>query len=399
MAESPTYNVSSISLRVMSVLLAVIVYPLAPGLIWAEDSADQVEWQRRVVLRAGQEVQGDYFAFGPHVEISGTVHGDVYAAGAEVLVDGIVDGDLIVAGGEVRVSGEVTQDARIAGGTVTLSGKIHRNATIAGGDVHLTDSSHLTGSAVIGAGNLLLGGSIDGNVRIGAGNVTLSKAIGGDFAVASPAIRLTSRASVGKNIRYWSDDEPSIDEGATVRGTVTRHPIPEVFKGEEAKRGLAGVKLIAGLISFTSTLLLGLLLLHIYPIFTSRVTLKIQERPWVVLGVGGALLFGVPLLIALCMVSILGIPIGLMLAAMYVVTLYLGRVFVMLWLGQRLLSLVSAPSSTTRAFIAGLVVYFILSLLPLVGGVITMLTIVIGLGSILMTKKELVVKLRNDQVV
>jgi len=399
MSESLAYNLLSVSTRIMGVILAVIVCPLGTGLIWAEDSSDQVEWQKRVVLRAGQEVQGDYFAFGPHVEISGVVHGDVYAAGGEVLVDGVVDGDLIVAGGEVRVSGEVTQDVRIAGGTVTLNGKIHRNATIAGGDVHLTDSAHLKGNAVIGAGNLLLGGSIDGDVRIGGGNVTLSKVIGGDLAVAAAAIRLTSRASVGKNISYWSDDEPSIDEGATVLGTVTKRQIPEVFEGEEVRRGVAGMKLVAGLVSFVSTLVLGLLLLRIYPIFTTKVAAKIQEQPWVVLGVGGALLFGVPVLIIFCMVSVLGIPIGLMLAAMYVVTLYLGRVFVMLWLGQRLLRLVSDSSSVARAFVAGLVCYFIVSLVPLIGGLVTMLTIVTGLGAILITKKELVVKLREQQMV
>jgi len=383
----------------MSVILGVMVCLLGASRVEAEDSSEHAEWQKRVVLSAGQEVQGDYFAFGPHVEISGTVHGDVYAAGGEVLVDGVVDGDLIAAGGEVRVSGEITQDVRLAGGTVTLSGKIHRNATIAGGDLHLTDSSHLKGNAVIGAGNLLLGGSIDGNVRIGAGNVTLSKAIGGDLAVAAPAIRLTSRASVGKNVIYWSDDEPSIDEGATVLGTVTRRPIPEVFKGEEAKRGLAGMKLVGGMVSFASTLLLGLLLLRIYPVFTSRVASKIQEQPWVVLGVGGALLFGVPMLIVVCMVSVLGIPIGLMLGAMYVVTLYLGRVFVLLWLGQRLLRLVSDSSSAIKAFVTGLVTYFILALVPLIGGMITMLTIAIGFGAILMTKKELVVRLREQQLV
>lgn len=399
MAESPGYSVSSVSLRIISVILGVMVCLLGASRVETEDSSEHAEWQKRVVLSAGQEVQGDYFAFGPHVEISGTVHGDVYAAGGEVLVDGVVDGDLIVAGGEVRVSGEITQDVRLAGGTVTLSGKIHRNATIAGGDLHLTDSSHLKGNAVIGAGNLLLGGSIDGNVRIGAGNVTLSKAIGGDLAVAAPAIRLTSRASVGKNVIYWSDDEPSIDEGATVLGTVTRRPIPEVFKGEEAKRGLAGMKLVGGMVSFASTLLLGLLLLRIYPVFTSRVASKIQEQPWVVLGVGGALLFGVPMLIVVCMVSVLGIPIGLMLGAMYVVTLYLGRVFVLLWLGQRLLRLVSDSSSAIKAFVTGLVTYFILALVPLIGGMITMLTIAIGFGAILMTKKELVVRLREQQLV
>ncbi len=399
MPESRAYSVLRVSKRIMSLVLVVFGCLWGPGLLWAEDSSEHAEWKKRVVLSAGQEVQGDYFTFGPHVEISGTVHGDVYAAGGEVLMDGVVDGDLIVAGGEVRVSGEVTQDIRMAGGTVTLSGKVHRNATITGGDVHLTDSSHLKGSAVIGAGNLLLGGSIDGDVRVGAGNVTLSKAIGGDLAVAAPAIRLTSKASVGKNVIYWSDDEPSIDEGATVLGTVTQRPIPEVFKGEDAKRGLVGMKLVGGMVSFVSTLLLGLLLLRIYPVFTSRVASKIQEQPWVVLGVGGVLLFGVPMLIVLCMVSVLGIPIGLMLGAMYVVTLYLGRVFVMLWLGQRLLRLVSDSSSATRAFVTGLVTYFILALVPLVGGLITVVTIVTGLGAILMTKKELVVRLREQQLV
>jgi len=101
MPEIPTYSVLRVSMKVASVILAGIVYPLGAGLLWAEDSSEQAEWQKRVVLSVGQEVQGDYFAFGPHVEISGTVHGDVYAAGGEVLVDGIVDGDLIVAGGEV----------------------------------------------------------------------------------------------------------------------------------------------------------------------------------------------------------------------------------------------------------------------------------------------------------
>jgi cytoskeletal protein CcmA (bactofilin family) len=386
-------------MKIISVILAMIVCSLQPDPIWGEDSSDQAKWRERVVLSAGQEIQGDYFAFGPHVEISGTVHGDVYAAGAEVLVDGVVDGDLIVTGGEVRVSDEVTQDVRIAGGTVTLSGKIHRNATIAGGDVHLTESLHLKGNAVIGAGNLLLGGSIDGDVRIGAGNVTLSKTIGGDLAVAAAAIRLTSRASVGKNVRYWSDDEPSIDEGATVLGTVTRHPVPEVFKGKEVQRGVSGLKCFAGMVSFASTLLLGLLLLRIYPVFTANAVTTIQERPLITLGVGGAVLVGTPPLAFLCMATVLGIPIGLMLGVMYLVTVYLGRVFVILWLGQRLLGLVSNSPSVVWAFVIGLGCYVIVSLVPLIGGLVTILTMVIGLGAILITKKELVVKLREQQMV
>lgn len=70
-------------MRIMSVIFAMIVCPSGPGLVWAEVSSEHAERRKRVVLSAGQEVQGDYFAFGPHVEISGTVHGDVYAAGGK----------------------------------------------------------------------------------------------------------------------------------------------------------------------------------------------------------------------------------------------------------------------------------------------------------------------------
>jgi hypothetical protein len=142
----------------------------------------------------------------------------------------------------------------------------------------------------------------------------------------------------------------------------------------------------------------GLLLLRIYPVFTAKAVSTIQERPWITLGVGGAVLVGTPLVAFLCIVSVLGVPIGFILVAMYVVTLYLGRVFILLWLGQRLLRRAS-DSSAARAFVVGLAVYFILSLVPLIGGLITMLTIVTGLGAILITKKELVVRLRNEQVV
>jgi cytoskeletal protein CcmA (bactofilin family) len=392
-------NLLRIATSVMSALFGVVACLSGPYLAWAEESSERSKWRELVVLRAGEEVQGDYFAFGPHVEISGTVHGDVYAAGGEVLMDGVVDGDLIVAGGAVTVSGEVTQDIRIAGGNVTLSGEIYRNATIAGADVHVIESAHVTGNLLAAAGNLVVGGLIDGDVRIGAGKVTLSNETGGDLVVAAAAIRLTSNASVGKDFRYWSDDDPSIDEGATILGTVTKRQIPEVVKGEEFRRGLAGMKLVAGTVSVVSTLLLGLLLLRIYPVFSRRVAATIQEQPWVTLGVGGALLAGVPLLILLCMVTVLGIPIGLVLGGMFLVTMYLGRVFVMLWAGQRLLGLMRDSPSVVWAFVTGLIAYFTVSLIPLIGGLVTLLTMVTGLGAVLITKKELVQRLREQREV
>lgn len=381
---------------ILFMTLALVAVPNAGR---TEEPTGRSEWEKRVVLPAGQEIQGDYFAFGPHVEISGTVRGDVYAAGGEVLVDGTVEGDVIVAGGKVTLSGHVTQDVRAAGGNVTLSGQIDRNASVAGGDVHLTDSAHVRGNLLSGAGNIQLAGQVDQDARIGAGNMTGSNKIGGSLTVAAAHIRLTSKASIGKHVRYWSEEEPSIDEGAQIAGTVTRREIPESLKGENFQRGLTGMKVMAGFVSLVSTLLLGLLLLRIYPVFSERVAATIQERPGASVGVGGLLLIGVPLLITLFMATVVAMPIGLMLGAMYLVTLYLGRVFVVLWLGQKIVHSLSIVRSPSWTFVTGLFAYTVLSLLPLIGTLVTLLAMVAGLGAILITKKELVVTLREQRVV
>lgn len=383
-------------MRTFIVLFANVVAWCAP--VFADDGSLEEFFKRRAVLGSGQVVQGDYFAFGPHVEVSGTVNGDVYAAGGEVLVDGTINGDLIVAGGKVTISGTVSQDARIAGGQVTLGGTIGRNVTVGGGDVQVTESASVRENLLVGGGNVQLAGQIGRDVRAGAGNVTLSNKIGGDLAVAAAAIRLTSKASVGKNVTYWSETHPSIDEKATVMGTVTKRPIPEAFKGEKVRRGVAGIKLVAGMVSFASTLLLGLLLLRIYPVFTLKAATTIQERPWISFGAGGAVLAGTPFLVLFCMATVLGIPIGLMLGALYLVTLYLGRVFVMLWVGQRIVRRLSDSPSLSWAFVTGLIVYSLVSLIPLIGKLATLFTLVAGLGALLITKKELVVKLREQQM-
>ncbi len=382
----------------MGKLLVTVTVTLA----LAAPAGGEVDLERlmpseRSVLAAGKEVQGDYFAFGPHVEISGTVHGDVYAAGGEVLVDGVIDGDLIVAGAKVIVSGTVSQDARIAGAQVTIGGTIGRNLTVAGGDVQVMEPSHIRGNVLAGAGNVQLAGQVDGETRVGAGNVVVSSRIGGDLAAAAGAIRLTSKASVGRNFRYWSEQAPSIDEGATIRGTVSQRSVPEMLKAERLQEGLTGLRLTVRAVNFVSTLLLGLILARVYPVFSLAVGRTIGERPMASLGAGAAALVGVPLMILVCFATVLAIPLGLVLGALYVATLYLGRVFVMVWAGQWLLLRVSDSPSPGWSFVTGLVLYSLLTFLPLAGGIVMLLTVLTGLGALLLTKKALVERLREER--
>lgn len=375
--------------------IALMAVWLIAGNLFAEFS-----WpESHPVLQAGRDVQGDYLAFGSHVVISGTVHGDVYAAGRDVVVDGTIDGDLIAAGGTVIVSGTVSQDVRIAGGEVTASGTIGRNATVAAGEIHLSQQGRIKGNWLAAGQRVGIAGPIEGDAKIVAAEVTVSDAVGSDLSVAAPAIRLTSNASIGRHFRYWSDADPSIDERAKVRGTVARRPIPEVLQGEWLLERLTALNLAWTAISFFSTLILGLMIVQSYPIFSLAVDWTIRERPLASLGTGAAASLGMPIVILVSCATVLALPLGIVLAALYVATLYLARIFVMVWAGQLVLLLMSDSPSPTWAFLVGLVLYSLCMLIPVVGLFVTVTTLFAGVGALLLTKRALVEQLRERRLV
>ena len=91
-------------------MVMLLILCMLPATAQADEPLSRAPWKERAVLRAGQIVQGDYFAFGPHVEISGIVNGDVIVAGAKVIL-----------------SGTVAQDARVAGAQVVSISLTHRH--------------------------------------------------------------------------------------------------------------------------------------------------------------------------------------------------------------------------------------------------------------------------------
>ncbi len=365
----------------------------------AEDSSDRSMPRRHAVLPAGQVVQGDYFAAGPRITISGTVHGDVYVAGGRVLVDGIIHGDLIAAGAKVIVAGDVAQDARITGAHVVVSGKIGKNMTVGGADIQVTTAASIGGNVVAAGADVEIEGPVGRDAKIGAGHVIVSNHIGGDLVAAAGTVRVTSQAVISGRLRYWADAEPIIEEGATVRGSVTQRRLPEGWQAEGVRRGFAGLRVLTWAMSIVSTLILGLVLLRIYPLFTRRVASTMRELPWRSLGWGAVALIGIPILAAVSVITLLGAPLGIIMLGLYAATVYIARVYAMTCLGQILLRRTSDSSPLAWSFVAGLSVYAILTLVPIVGDIVTTATVLFGLGALLMTKAGLIAALRGEQMV
>ncbi|MGH7255567.1 MAG: hypothetical protein ACREI3_07295, partial [Nitrospirales bacterium] len=313
----------------------------------------------------------------------------------------VIHGDLLAAGGTLTLSGTVTQDIRAVGGQITVSGDIGRNVTLAGGTLLFTPSATIQGSLVASGGLLRLAAPVRGAVTVAAGSATLSGRIDGRVEAIAGTLRLTSNARLADRLTYRTPEPASIDEHATIAGPITRKRMPRALlpETEDVFELLVGLWLLANAASLVTTLVLGLLLLHFSPKLTHVAMSHFSERPLETFGLGLLGLIGAPLLAALMALTVLGLPLAAFVVVLYLLSLYLGRLFVLGWAGLQVLTWLGKPDSRPTAFVVGAVAYFLLSLIPFLGGLLTFFTLLAGLGTLLLTFQAVYTAARQEGLI
>lgn len=325
--------------RVSSLLVAVaLVLALLPGPALADDRAG-----RTVVVEEGETVEGDLSAVGGSVVVRGHVTGDVEAVAGSVVVTGTVDGDVTGAAGSVRIDGTVGGRVRVAAGSLWI-----------GSDA-----------------------MIDGDVDAAVGSATIAGTVGGTVRIGADSIDLRPSAVVEGDLAYEGTLE--MGEGATVEGTVREDPDLVFGPGVRLPTVPPGVGLLYG---FLAHLLLGAVLLLAFPLFSSRTVDRALDDPLRSGGVGLLLLVGIPVVAVLVMLTVVGIPFGLLGLGLYALLLWVGFVYGAFALGSLALSRVGREHRW-GALALGLAVLVALQWLPVLGGLLRFVALVAGFGALL----------------
>ena len=331
-----------------------------------------------------QEKKGPYFTSGSSVTISDTINGDVYAAGGTVIVDGTINGDLLVAGGTVDIKGQVTQDVRAAGGNVTISGRVGGNVTVGTGDFVLASTGSVGRSLVAGAGTMQLQGPINGNVYAGVGTLTLK-----------PGSRING------NLFYSSGRKATIAPEAQINGQIKYTPtkMKQQLPEQRVQQFATGAAVIGKLINLIALFIIGLLIMYAFPTFTQRVVDTVGKSPGKSIGIGLLIFFFTPLLAFLIMIMFVGIPLALIMLFWYAAALYITKLFVIIFLGEWAMQYGTKQKSTILVLITGLIVYLLLTFIPVVGWFIGFVAMVWGLGASTLVKQQTYVSLRKKNLI
>ena len=337
-----------------------------------------------IVTVANEEViDSDLYVAGGTIIIDGTINGDLIAAGKTIRVNGPVNGSIIAAGGTVNINGEVTHAVRVLGETLNISGTIGRDLLVAGSEVSLASTAKIGSDLLLGAGTALIDGLIQGDINGGVESLTIA-----------------STATIQGKLTYISEDEANIQSGAQIRGTIT-HQLPDVKERlavgthrlpNVGERLVTGIGLWGKVIGFLMTLVLGIIIVLLAPKRVKAVTESIRTRPWASLGWGAIILIFTPIAALIVCITIIGLPLGLIVLALYTIAIYLTQLFAGLLVGQLIIGTfrgVETRAALIGALALGLAILSLLRLIPYLNFFIGLATVLFGLGAILVSERKL----------
>ncbi|MFC5278928.1 polymer-forming cytoskeletal protein [Halorubrum rubrum] len=310
---------------------------------------------------AAQSIEG---ASGSIVVDEGETVDGIESVAGTVVVRGTVAGDLSGAAGSIRIAetGRVEGNVDAAAGTLVVDGTVEGDVRTGTGSFELTDT-----------------GRVDGSIDVGAGSIVVDGTVGGDVRAAGDSVAIGPNAEVGGEFRYDAEEFTRSPDASVAGGVVE----------DASLRGDAGVGFgmdvapswFGTAYAFAANLVLGAVLLLAFPRFSRDVAARVEADPLASGGIGLLTLVAVPLALLLMTITIVGIPLALLGIAGYVAAVWIaavyGRYAVGMWVTRRL-----GAENRWIALVGGLLGFAILGAIPLVGGVVELLALLLGLGAL-----------------
>ena len=310
---------------------------------------------------------GAALAFAGYVAAQESVDAAHIWLGADVNISEAVEGPVHAAGGNVTLDAPVNGDVRMAGGTVTV-----------GNTAVVSDNVSLAGGTVV------VDGSIKGKLRAAGGTVRIDGSIAGDASIAAGTLELGPHARIEGKLKFRGGDLRQDPAAQIVGGVDHRERRSFPHRHHEAtveERFSHGWAWSAGL------MVLAALIAAALPGASQRMAQELRDRPWITPLVGLVALTTIPIAAVLVMITIIGIPVGVLALIAYAALLLLGYVWIAVVVGAMLLDRVK-PETAARtasrigAAVLAMLVLALLVRVPYLGGLVKLGALVVGVGMI-----------------
>lgn len=355
-------------------LLAVLVRGAAAESIWVTTN--------QYALPDDQLIAGQLYVVADQASLGGVVADDVFLlAQGQAVFSGTNGGDTWVVASQAQLGGRMLDHVRVAGQSVIVRGDLERSLYALGSAVVLSTGCVVRGDVMAAGENVTLEGTVGGQVHIMAQSVTLAGNFAGNVNVVAQDIVVMPGAFVAGDLRYTSPKELFLDNRSQLGGELQR-VLPA--NAEQASSSPSIASLVLLLIQAIAALLAGLAFSALFPRAVGRATRLVRFSLLRCMVAGFSALFLVPVLALAAALTMVGLPLAILVAALAGSLLYVGKIVVALVLGGLLLRR-RGPQSfgvAASAMAIGLFLLYGSFALPVIGGSLALAVAVIGSGAL-----------------
>lgn len=379
--------------RLFLLILGLLILPVA-----TLAASEVKETNPNIYLPEGTVYENLYYAVGQNITLNAQMKDDVYLAGANIVISGPVGGDLMIVGSNVIINSDVNGDIRVAAGSVTINGKVSGNVLILAGMVSLGQNSEIGKNLVLLGGQSDVSGKINKNLYAGVGDLLLNNEIMGSvyLTVSSDgSLVLQPLTNIHGNLEYSAPKTAEIMAGAKIQSEEKFTQLSVTDRMQQRKN--QGPNLFFWFAGLLGAIIVGLVTVWLFKDQTGKVLTQFETKIPLNILKGLVCFIVAPIALLILAVTIIGFPLAMIVGSFYLVAIYISRIFIGLYLGRLVLKNIFKQNEPQPiwAMMLGLLLIYILCLLPILGFFVKLVIAFWGLGVLMsVSKKEL--KLENN---
>jgi len=361
---------------VLMVVLGLVAYP-------AYGTAADTRTGGDVVIGQGERVTDDLYIAAGTLEFRGQADGDATILAGEATLGGAIGGSVQLAAGQAEIPGTIDGSLRVLGGRVTITGSVGGDVVVAAGQVEVSSGGQIGGSLIVTGGTIDVSGEVAGDVSGYTAQSTLGGTVQGAVDLRTTNLDVQDTARITGPVTYTSRQVADVSANARLAQGIERQELDPWGDGENPLARASGA-----LLRMLWALVAGALLVIAAPRLANQLGAN-GKRLLRSFLLGFLALIAMPILAIVLMVTVIGLPAGLILLGLYFIVLYLTQVVVGITIGQFVLPRGWNDGSRGYHLLAmtlGVVALGALRLVPVpyLYSILSLLVTVWGVGAVIM---------------
>ena len=315
---------------------------------------------------------------GNSVKHEGDYNSSRFVAGNDVIDTANVDGISFVAGNQVKLNGKTTYGF-YAGNDVVVNENIEKDLFVAGNHVSIGSDAVIGRDVYVAGSTVMISANLPRDLKVGAARVDITDiTISGDAYVMADEIVLNENTKIEGKLTYSEDSIVRGLEAASI-GSVEKVKSSDVAYTYTIKDRI---------IEFVGSVVAGFIVLLVlfYLIPKARNSADEFELSFdniaKTAGIGLLVLIGVPIAAVIGLVTGILLPLSFIVLAIYVISIYLSFLLSGYILGSAVMNKLIHNGNMYLSLLLGIVLVKLLSLVPYIGGYVSFIALVFGLGLI-----------------